>query len=306
MKQLLIFLSLLFSSSIFLSQDPIFYNVQQNRLFVNPAYTGTVESFSVAMNYRNQWPQSSANYQTFTTEVNQYLGKGNGVSVLFSNDNAANTVIKRELVLGYAKTVSIKEKHHLSLGVQAGYFTKHLNWQNLTFGNQIDPRTGFVYTNNDIPRTGNPFGLDFNAGLLYYTKFFFLGTSVKHLTQPNESVLGGVSRLPMLYSAQVGGKIILNDFTLLPSISAYKQGTFGPSIVYNLSSRYKKVQLDLGYWNYNGLTFGVGVNYDTFSLGYTFGMSNSSLLGPTISTHEVRGVFKAKTFKKVNEHFFDF
>jgi hypothetical protein len=74
-----------------------------------------------------------SNYQTFTTEINQYLGKGNGVSVLFSNDNAANTVIKRELVLGYAKTVSIKEKHHLSLGVQAGYFTKHLNWHNLNF-----------------------------------------------------------------------------------------------------------------------------------------------------------------------------
>jgi type IX secretion system PorP/SprF family membrane protein len=125
MKQLLIFLSLLFSSSIFLSQDPIFYNVQQNRLFVNPAYTGTVESFSVAMNYRNQWPQSSANYQTFTTEVNQYLGKGNGVSVLFSNDNAANTVIKREIVLGYSKRLSIKERHHLSLGFQAGYFSKH-------------------------------------------------------------------------------------------------------------------------------------------------------------------------------------
>jgi type IX secretion system PorP/SprF family membrane protein len=306
MKQLLITLSLLFSTSIYFSQDPIFFNNQQNRLFVNPAYAGTVESFSAAMNYRNQWPQLSGSYQTFTTEINQYLGKGNGVSILFTYDNAAKTLFKNELNLGYGKTISFNENHHLSLGVQAGFFTKKLNWDNLTFGDQIDPRRGFVYQSNDIPRGGSVFGLDFNAGLLYYTKFFFLGTSVKHLTQPNESVLGGVARLPMLYSAQIGGKIILNDLTVLPSISAYQQGTFGPSIVYNLAYRYKGFQLDMGYWSGNGLTFGVGVNYDKFSLGYTFGMSNSSLLSSSISTHEVRGVFKAKTFKKVNEHFFDF
>ncbi len=305
MKQLLIIFSLLFSTSIIFSQDPIFFNNQQNRLFVNPAYTGSVESFSVAMNYRNQWPQFHS-YQTFTTEINQYLGKGNGVSVLFSNDNAANTLFKRELVLGYAKTISFNENHHLSLGVQTGFFTKKINWDNLTFGDQIDPRRGFVYQSNDIIYKKYVTNVDINCGLLYYTKFFFLGTSVKHLTQPNESFLGGVSRLPMLYSGQIGGKVLLNDLTLLPSISAYKQGSFKPSIVYNLSSRYKKVQLDVGYWNYNGLTFGFGLNYDTFSLGYTFGMSNSSLLSSSISTHEVRAVFKAKTFKKVNEHFFDF
>ena len=304
MKQLLIFFSLLFSTSIFLSQDPIFYNVQQNKLFVNPAYTGTVESFSVAMNYRNQWPQSSANYQTFTTEVNQYLGNGNGVSVLFSNDNAANTLFKRELVLGYGKRFSFNEKHHLSLGIQLGFFAKRLDWDKITFGDQIDPRRGFVYQSNDIPRGGSVFGLDFNAGLLYYNKFFFLGTSVKHLTQPNESVLGGVSRLPMLYSAQIGGKLLLNDLKILPSISAYQQGTFGPSIVYNLAYRYKGFQLDMGYWSGNGLTFGLGIDFDNFSIGYIYGMSQSNFLN--VSSHELRAVFKAKTFKKVNEHFFDF
>ncbi len=306
MKQLLITFSFLFSTSFFFSQDPVFFNNQQNRLFVNPAYSGTVESFSAAMNYRNQWPQLTGNYQTFTTEINQYLGKGNGVSVLYTYDNAAKTLFKNELNLGYGKTISFNENHHLSLGLQAGFFTKRIDWDKITFGDQIDPRRGFVYQSNDIPRGGSVFGLDINTGVLYYNKFFFFGSSVKHLTQPNESLFGGVARLPMLYSAQIGGKLLLNDLKLLPSISAYKQGSFDPSIVYNLSSRYKKVQLDVGYWNYNGVTFGVGVNYETFSLGYTFGMSNSSLLSSSISTHEVRGVFKAKTFKKVNEHFFDF
>jgi len=305
MKNLTSLIFILLLSYKMVAQDPIFYNIQQNRLFVNPAYTGTVESFSVAMNYRNQWPQLSGNYKTFTTEINQYLGKGNGVSVLFSNDNAANTIFKRELVLGYGKRFSINEKHHLSLGGQIGFFAKSIDWNKLTFGNQIDPRRGFVYQSNDISNGGSVFKFDFNVGLLYFTKFFFLGTSVKHLMQPNESLIGGVSRLPMLYSVQIGGKIRLKDLELLPNISAYYQGIMMPaSIVCNLSSRYKKVQLDLGYWNYNGITLGLGLNFDNYSFGYIYGMSQYYFLNA--SSHELRAVFKTKTFKKENEHFFDF
>jgi type IX secretion system PorP/SprF family membrane protein len=286
------------------AQDPIFYNNQQNRVYVNPAYAGTVESFSAGVNYRNQWPQLSGYYQTFTTEINQYLGKGNGVSVLYTHDNAAKTLFKNELNLGYGKTISFNDNHHLSMGVQVGFFEKNLNWQNLTFGDQIDPRRGFVYQSNDLPRGGPIYGLDINSGLLYYNKFFFFGTSVKHVTQPNESFFMSESRLPMLYSAQVGGKIILNEFTLLPSISAYQQGTFGPSVVGNLAARYQHFQLDVGYWSHNGPTVGLGVNYDHFAVGYFYGMRNNGTF--SAFSHEVRAVFKAITFKKQNDHFFDF
>ncbi len=33
----------------FLSQDPIFFNNQQNRIYLNPAHTGLVESFRLVL-----------------------------------------------------------------------------------------------------------------------------------------------------------------------------------------------------------------------------------------------------------------
>ncbi|MCB9188918.1 MAG: PorP/SprF family type IX secretion system membrane protein [Flavobacteriales bacterium] len=216
MKKLLILLSVFFCSNVF-GQDPIFYSSNTIQLYNNPAFAGLNKSFSMDFGCRNQWPELSGNYVSSVTSVNQFLGKGNGISIQVFTDNAAQVIYKTEIDLGYAKTIKLMDKHFLSIGVQFAYYQKHFNFNNLTFGDMIDPRRGFVYSTGEIPYMdiGN---FDAHIGLVYYNEVFYVSLSSKHLLRPIESFYDGNNRLPILYFTEVGGKYQLNDFRFVPLI----------------------------------------------------------------------------------------
>jgi type IX secretion system PorP/SprF family membrane protein len=310
MKQVFIIIIIFFLFGKHWTQDPIFFNNQQNRVFLNPAHSGLVESFSLGLNYRNQWPELAGNYKTFTAEVNQYLGKGNGLSFTFMNDNAANTLNKNEYALGYGHLFTFKEKHNLSIGVQVAYFQKYLNFNNLTFGNMIDPRRGFVYSldsaNQINDRVSN---IDLNFGLLYYNKIFFGGLTLKHLNSPDESILTPTnikSNLPILVSGQLGGKIKIKEYLqIIPTLVYYEQSTFR-ALNLLVTTRFREVQLDIGYSDGNGMIIGAGANFDKISFGYYYQKTDRLNTWSMVSTHEVRVLFKTESFNKENNHYFDF
>lgn len=286
------------------AQDPVFYQNDNAQVYNNPAFIGTCESASFDLTYRNQWPEISGNYITTAFSANQYLGKGNGVSLMITSDNAAQATLTNRIGAGYSKQFSISENHHFSIGVQAVYFSKNLNLQNLTFGDQIDPRQGFVYQTAE-PSFKNPVrGVDFNSGILYHNEFIFAGIGVHHILQPNQGFTSN-SPLPRKYSFQVGGKINIKEFTFVPLIQGNTQGSFN-SLISSLKTRYKSIELDLGYAHNNGPTGGMGLRFNSWNIGYNYGYANSSLSQSTISTHEIRAGFQPKLFNKTNETYFDF
>jgi type IX secretion system PorP/SprF family membrane protein len=286
------------------AQDPVFNQTDNSRNYLNPAYIGTDKSFSADFNYRNQWPQLSGNYKTLAVQLNQYLGKGNGVSIHFVNDNAANTLKKLEIGIGFAKGVSLNAKSRLILGVQASYFKRELDYSKLTFGDMVDPRRGFVYDSQEASKGGNVLGFDFNAGALYYNKHFFAGYTLKHITQPNESFVGGDAKLPMRHGIQLGGKIKWNKVDFIPSILYYQQANFRTAFA-SLKVKVSWLEVDAGVHIENGIFGGVGFHSDHFNIGYNYTLS-ASILGFNASTHEIRMGCDFMLFKKVNESFFDF
>jgi type IX secretion system PorP/SprF family membrane protein len=292
----------LYSNATF-AQDPLFNQNDNVQSYNNPAFIGTCESASFDLSYRNQWPQLSSNYLTTILSANQYLGKGNGVSILYTNDDAAKTIVTNRIGAGYSKQFTIKDNHHFSIGVQAIYFHKALDLSGLTFGDQIDPRYGFVYpTAQQISGTSQ--GVDFNTGVLYHSKYIFAGLAAQHLFEPNEGFASN-SNLPRKYSLQLGGKINITDITLLPYIQANKQGTFN-SVITSLKTRYKSIEIDLGYAINNGPTGGAGLKFDHWNLGYNYGYSSSLSSNVTVSTHEIRIGFQPSLFNKTNDTYFDF
>jgi type IX secretion system PorP/SprF family membrane protein len=291
-----------YTSSI--AQDPVFNQTDNSRNYLNPAYIGTEKSFSADINYRNQWPELTGNYKTLAVQLNQYLGKGNGVSIHFVNDNAANTLKKTEIGLGYAKQFSIASKHHVSVGTQIYYFQKIMDWDKLTFGNMIDPRRGFVYPGSDSLIYEPITGVDFNIGLLYYNKYFFVGYVTKHIAQPNESFFGNNVRLPIRHGIQIGGKIKWNDITFIPSFRLFQQATF-QTMFASLKVKFDFIEIDAGYQFKNGVYGGLGYSSGHFNVGYNYTLSTSKL-GYSASTHEIRMGCDFTLFKKENEHFFDF
>ena len=302
-KSSFLILSVLFWTCAF-GQDPVFNQTDNSRNYLNPAYTGTEKSFSADLNYRNQWPELSSNYRTLAFQMNQYLGKGNGVSIHFVNDKTGDIINEFEVGLGYAKQINIAEKHHFSIGTQISYFKKTLYWDKLTFGNMIDPRTGYVYDSLGSLQFTNPSGVDFNFGVLYHNKHFFAGYAVKHITQPNESFFGGVSKLPTRHNVELGGKVQWREIIFVPSAKLYSQGSFN-TLIGALKVRWKSLEVDGGIQLENGIFGGVGFVSEKFNIGYNYTTSINGM-NSSNSTHEIRMGCNFDFLNKTNEFYFDF
>ena len=72
LKYLVILLIGLATSQEALAQDPTFTQFYANPLYLNPAFAGTNQCARFGLNYRNEWPNLSANYVTYSASYDQY------------------------------------------------------------------------------------------------------------------------------------------------------------------------------------------------------------------------------------------
>lgn len=285
------------------AQYPIFYQSEGIEIYNNPAYIGLNKSLSLDLAHRNQWPEFSGNYLSSVAIASQYLGKGNGVSISFFTDNAADIVKKREMAFGYGKQINFGENHFLSLGIQGSFFGKYLDPNKLVFGETIDPQSGFAPVQEDC-RTEIS-GFDAAAGLMYFNRYFYLGGSAKHLLQPQDGFLSNTSRLDIIYFGELGGKIRIGEsLSLVPYMRYRFQGNARAGQL-GLKALYKFIQLDLGLQNETIFYGGLSYQGDHFSAGYNL-VAYTWFSNEVHFAHEFILGVDLNLFGKENENFFDF
>jgi type IX secretion system PorP/SprF family membrane protein len=164
------------------AQDPEFTQFYSNPLYLNPAFAGSKKCPRIVMNYRNQWPNISGNFVTTSVAYDQRVdGLNGGLGFIVMQDNAAQTLKTLRASAIYAYSINVTRKFTVNLGAEATFFQKSLDWNKLTFGDMIDPRRGFVYQTNDVPRGGTASGVDFSAGILGFSDKFYFGFAAHHL-----------------------------------------------------------------------------------------------------------------------------
>lgn len=276
------------------SQDPEFTQFYANPLYLNPAFAGTNNCPRVGLNYRNQWPGISGTYVTQSLSYDQHINSlYGGLGLLVTNDQAAKTLSTLNVSGIYSYQIKVSRKFSVRVGFQATYFQKKLDWSKLTFGDMIDPRRGFVYQTNDIPRGGNKSGIDFSAGILGFSKSFYFGFAAHHLTEPDESLVQGNSPLPMKLTGHAGALIPLseskyssNDAQISPNILFRQQGTFQQL---NLGVYITKGPIWAGVWYRNADAFIVllGLQTDIVKIGYSYDVTTSKLTLASAGSHEI-------------------
>lgn len=295
------------------AQDPEFTQFYAQKLYLNPAFAGSHNCPRVQLNYRNQWPGLSGTFVTMAASYDQHVqALGGGLGFMVVADDAANGTLKTTRISGmYAYQLKLGRKFSMRFGVEATYFQRVLDWNKLTFGDMIDPRRGFIYQTNDVPRGGSIGNMDFAAGVLGFTEEFFFGVSAHHLTEPNESLVQGDSPLPLKLSGHAGANIPLGNSkysetaVLSPAIMYRQQAAFSQL---NLGLYVRKGALTGGVWYRNKDAFIVtlGIHSGIFRFGYSYDVTVSKLTNATAGSHELSIGFdfnckpKRRTFRTIS------
>ena len=122
------------------AQDPTFTQFYANPLYLNPAFAGSNKCPRISMNYRNEWPNLSGNYVTYSASYDKYVKniKG-GIGLLATHDQQGRGTISTSMLgLIYSYHLKVNRKFTLLFGARAAYYQKSLDVTKLTFGDMID------------------------------------------------------------------------------------------------------------------------------------------------------------------------
>ena len=297
-KIILVIAVLLINSSIKLyAQDPIFTQFYSNPVYLNPAFAGSNKCPRIVSNFRNQWPGFSGDFITTSLTYDQYVDKiKGGLGVILMSDQVAKTLKSNEASFVYSYHQHLSRKFTLNFGIQGTYISKSIDRSNLTFGDMIHPRRGFVLSTQDVINYAPVDIFDFSAGILGYTDKFYVGFATHHLTEPSFSYIStnNTSFLNRRYTAHAGTEISLNSKSLFseeekslsPSVLFIKQGDFQQL---NFGLYYRKGNYVLGAWYREGDSFIVtaGINTKLLRIGYSYDLTTSQLGVYSGGSHEI-------------------
>lgn len=202
-------------------------------LYLNPALVGQFDGkFRVHGHYRTQWGSlSSKSYKTAAISFDMPFDKmAFGAQIINRRAGAGDySALGILLNAGYSFTIDKEKTHKFSIGIQGGAIQKSVDYNQLYFESQYTSAGGGTF-DQSLPNgetLGNSsFWLpDINAGLVYYYGKDqkrvnpFVGVSIFHLTQPNETFYGEDNKLPMRYIAHGGAKVNLSEkIQLMPKL----------------------------------------------------------------------------------------
>ena len=291
------------STSMAFGQDPEFTQFYANPIYLNPAMSGSHGCPRVNFNYRNQWPSIPGAFITNTVSYDQYVNAlHGGISVSMMNDMAGqNTINWNALNAAYSYHLQASKKYSFLFGAQVGWNQKFLDWNKLTFGDQIDPRKGFIYQTGDLP-SGRVFDngwgtkgfFDVSAGVVGFSENFYFGFAAKHLNRPNETLINSTgSRLPMRFTGHAGAKIAIGKSSKYSSPMS-----ISPNIIYTYQGEFNQLNLGM-YFKYGSFTAGawlrprdafilsIGVDTGGFKFGYSYDITTSTLSNASGGSHEL-------------------
>ncbi len=290
------------------AQDPIFSQFYANPLYLNPALAGTQKCPRVHLNYRNQWPALAGNFVTTSASYDQYVEAVNGgLGFYVLNDNAGRGLLNSFSVNAiYSYQLTLSDNVSMVAGFQASYFQRSLDWSRLSFGDQIDPRRGFIYTSQESQRGGSVDNVDFSTGAMIFSENFYGGFAVHHLFEPNESLIVDEAPLERKYTVHAGANIPINK-----DVRGETDASISPNVLYqrhfdfeqvNVGLYAQKGPLILGTWYRFGDSFIIllGVDTERFKVGYSYDLTTSQLTTQTAGSHEISFAmnFNCKPTKK--------
>lgn len=286
-------------------QDIHFSQYFASPLTLNPALTGSFNAdFRVAANYRNQFFKEFGNmhgtYATYSGSFDMALFRKKldpdqfGVGLVFYQDQAGTgslATTSLQASVAYHKVLDKYERHSLSLGVQAGFIQKKIDFNKLTFETQFDQ---FIedfnptLANQETNAKSSIIYPDFNIGILWRSRLgkivtLYAGFAFENSIRPKESFLGDTkNRLDSRFVAhggidiKVGKYITLTPGFMLQYQSSAHEATAGMALGYKIDD-YNALYVGAWYRIGDAVIPMVAYEIHDFRLGVSFDATMSDL-----------------------------
>jgi type IX secretion system PorP/SprF family membrane protein len=266
------------------AQDPNYSQWLNAPIYYNPAYVGLNSGLRVRLSARDQWPNLKQDYRTYYCSVDfgdRNLPGAGGIGLLVNKDNEGYSFIKN-LTAGLVLSTRIRISDNVitQIGIKGSLVQKWLQWSNLVFSDQLNPKYGNIYDASVTPPDNQQRMFpDFGAGgIVQFVNesgnfYGTAGVAVDHVFQPDESFFStNKSPLPRKYVGHLDVVISLGEG---PSSSQNPIRGFGEALKLNPGIIYQN--------QHNMSSFQVGLNalkYNFYLGGY---FKASSIYGPTTS-----------------------
>ena len=286
------------------AQDPIFSQFYAMPLQINPGFAGSSFAPRIGMAYRNQWTGFNSAYRTYAVSYEQKLDRLNsGIGFNIEGDNAGAGILKStRLSAVYAYQLNLSDQLAIKLGVEAGAWQTNLDWEKLTFPDQIDPIGGIGNNTGETrPDLTNRTRFDISAGMLVLSEKFYFGGALKHLNTPNEGFLlinnNVTTGLPLRYTLHGGTEIIVKKGNKRQAPSF-----ISPNVLFVSQGPYRQLNIGAyagmdvvfaGAWfrhtfrNADALILLAGFRKDMFKIGLSYDLTVSGLAGRSGGTYEL-------------------
>lgn len=296
------------------AQDSQFTQFYAAPTYLNPAFAGTSIQSRISGNYRNQWPAIPGSWVAYNFAFDHYEPTLNsGFGIIATHERAGTGALRSNSVaVQYAYEIRAGRETYVRPALQFGFNNRNINFSDLTFGDQL------IRNNDPITLEENVFEpitfFDIAAGGLLYNPNYWIGVSIHHLNEPNESLYPeNVSLLPRKLSAHGGVRIKAGRSKL------YRRSGKEVLLAFNYRQQGEFSQLDLGayielepivvgvwyrglpglksngygYLNHDAIALMVGYGSPRFRVGYSYDITISQLsLGASAGAHEISFIYE--------------
>jgi type IX secretion system PorP/SprF family membrane protein len=314
-------LLLMLASATLRGQDPNFSHFMMSPIYYNPAACGMDDELELRLSYRNLWYGVRPMFHAakFSGSIHQNGLGGLGLLAI-SNVEGDGFLKTTNIGFCFAKKFEIIP-HHLGLhfGLTSGFIQKSVDWSKLHFDDEFDKIMGQVYPTGFTPPDFNSvifpdfsfgtvistgFGKGYNNHTLYYQEF---GVAFHHLTQPDQSLTGIGSHLPLKLVIQYQGNYKgaeRKDIYLKPACMYELQGGMR-TLMYGANMMFNPIYLGLWVRNrnvmdsraYDAISVCAGFitesfNYSRLTISYNYDFTISRLAPGTLGSHEINLMFE--------------
>ena len=201
----------------------------------------------------------------------------------------------------YSYQLQASRKLTVLTGVQATYQQRALDKTKLHFGDEIDPNYGFVFpTQENVEQfADNVSYTDISIGMMAFTKKYFAGFAMHHITEPDDAFIT-TSYLPRKLTFHAGANFAVGRSK---NMGLVMDGPFvTPNVLYMTQNGAEQLNVGMSLTNNSfsgGLYFRnnfsnadavlivLGYEANGMRLGYSYDYTVSQLAGASGGAHEV-------------------